>query len=274
MVLHRAFFVHHHPMIAWLDADAPAFPPTHLALGADSQAPGLLAASDALELPTLQLAYRHGIFPWYGPDQPVMWWSPDPRMVLPVQDFKLSHSLRKSIQKLRRDHRLEIRIDHDFKAIIGHCAHTNRRDQAGTWIVADMQTAYLQWHLNGLAHQHQTHQAPPSQPHSVEVWLDGALAGGLYGVHVGQMFYGESMFTLITDASKMALAALVCFCRAHHIRVIDCQQQTSHLASLGANPWSRDRFEAHLAETVDLPPPRTWAYHDDMWHTLIAPHQP
>lgn len=257
-------------MIAWLDADDPVFPPTHLALGADSQAPGLLAASDALHLETLQQAYRRGIFPWYGPGQAVMWWSPDPRMVLPVSDFKLSKSLRKTIQKLRRDHRLQIRIDHDFKTIIGHCANTNRSGQNGTWIVPEIQAAYLQWHLNGQASKH---EAPSSQPHSVEVWIDDALAGGLYGVHVGQMFYGESMFAHQTDASKIALAALVCFCHGNNIRVIDCQQETSHLASLGARPWSRQDFEAHLAQTIDLPAPAAWVYDDAMWQALMRTKQ-
>lgn len=253
-------------MIAWLDGDAPDFPPTHLALDANSQAPGLLAASDSLQLQTLQQAYRRGIFPWYGPGQPVMWWSPDPRMVLPVCDFKLSKSLRKTIQKLRRDNCLVVRIDHDFKTIMGHCANAERPGQDGTWIVPEMQAAYTQWHVNGRASQH---PVAPSQPHSVEVWIGDVLAGGLYGVHVGQMFYGESMFTHQTDASKIALAALVCFCRTNHISVIDCQQQTSHLASLGAHVWSRERFEAHLAQTVDLPSPAAWVYHDAMWQALM-----
>jgi len=255
-------------MIAWLDGDAPDFPPTRLALDANSQAPGLLAASDSLQLQALQQAYRRGIFPWYGLGQPVMWWSPDPRMVLPVSDFKLSKSLRKTIQKLRREHRLDVRIDHDFKTIMAHCANADRPGQDGTWIVPDMQAAYTQWHLQGRTPQH-PNPVPSSQPHSVEVWIDSVLAGGLYGVNVGQMFYGESMFAHQTDASKIALAALVCFCRTHRISVIDCQQQTGHLASLGALTWSRERFEAHLAQTVDLPPPTAWVYHDAMWGALM-----
>jgi leucyl/phenylalanyl-tRNA--protein transferase len=187
-------------------------------------------------------------------------------MVLPVDRFKLTRSLRKTIQRLRLTSRLDIRIDHDFARVMQACATTPRAGQAGTWIVPDIQTAYSLWHRTG--HPSGQHTAQ-SRPHAFETWIDGELAGGLYGVHMGRMFFGESMFTHCSDASKIALAALVCFCRQHHIAVIDCQQQTGHLASLGAEPWPRMRFEAHLAATVELAPPAAWVYDDAMWQALI-----
>ncbi|HEX5374302.1 MAG TPA: leucyl/phenylalanyl-tRNA--protein transferase [Aquabacterium sp.] len=242
-------------MIDWIHADAP-FPDTRRALGPDSDAPGLLAAGGALTVERLRMAYRQGIFPWFGPGQPVMWWSTAPRMVLEVEHFKLSRSLRKTISKFRRTPDSAIGIDLAFERVIGACANTPRDGQDGTWIVPEIQTAYRQWHAAG-------------QVHSFETWMDGELVGGLYGVNLGRMFFGESMFAHRTDASKIALAALVCFCKAHGITAIDCQQQTGHLASMGAQPWSRERFEAHLQQTVDLPPPLDWTYDDDMWSGLI-----
>ncbi len=250
-------------MIEWLDDNAP-FPPTHLALGPDSDAAGLLAAGGTLTTERLHNAYRQGIYPWFGPEQPIMWWTPDPRMVLPVQQFKFKRSLRKTIQRLLLDARMEIRIDHDFPRVMQACANAPRDGQAGTWIVPEMQAAYGQWHLIPIAPEH-----TPSRPHSFETWIDGELAGGLYGVHVGRMFFGESMFTRRTDASKMALAALVCFCMHNDISVIDCQQQTDHLASLGGEPWPRAQFESHLRATVDLAPPTTWVYDEAMWQALF-----
>jgi leucyl/phenylalanyl-tRNA---protein transferase len=248
-------------MIDWLQADAP-FPDTHQALGPDSDAPGLLAAGGELTVKRLRMAYSQGIFPWFGPGQPVMWWSPAPRMVLPVAQFKLSRSLRKTIAKFRRTPGCELRIDHSFAQVIAACAHTPRDGQNGTWIVPQIQAAYLSWHEQG-------------QVHSFETWVDGELVGGLYGVNLGRMFFGESMFAWRTDASKIALAALVCFCRAHGIEVIDCQQQTGHLASLGGEPWPRERFEDHLKAVVSLPAPSVaagdWAYHEDLWSGLMPP---
>ncbi|RRS04035.1 leucyl/phenylalanyl-tRNA--protein transferase [Aquabacterium soli] len=241
-------------MIDWLQAHTP-FPDTHRALGPDTDAPGLLAAGGELSIERLQAAYRRGIFPWFGPGQPVMWWSPAPRMVLPVSQFKLSRSLRKTIARFRRTPDTELRIDHDFPAVIRACADKPREGQDGTWIVPPIQEAYAHWHRAG-------------QVHSFETWIDGELVGGLYGVNVGRMFFGESMFAHRTDASKIALAALVCFCRANGIDVIDCQQQTEHLASLGAVPWSRERFEAHLKQVVDQPRPAVWAYDDSLWALL------
>ncbi len=248
-------------MIDWLQPNSP-FPATHRALGPDTDAPGLLAAGGELTIERLQAAYRQGIFPWFGPGQPVLWWSPAPRMVLPVERFKVSRSLRKVINKFRRTPGTEIRVDHDFATVIRTCAEKPRDGQDGTWIVPPIQEAYARWHAAG-------------QVHSFETWVDGELVGGLYGVNVGRMFFGESMFAHRTDASKIALAALVCFCRSNGIEVIDCQQQTEHLASLGAEPWPRERFEAHLSEVVGQPRPLVWAYDESMWSQLPqADHRP
>ena len=241
-------------MIEWLNEHDP-FPETSQALGPDTDAPGLLAAGGGLSVQRLREAYRRGIFPWFGPGQPVMWWSTAPRMVLPVDDFKLSRSLRKTIDKFRRTPGCEIRIDHSFEQVIRHCANTPREGQDGTWIVDPIQQAYADWHELG-------------QVHSFETWMDGELVGGLYGINLGRMFYGESMFAHRADASKIALAALVCFCRAHAIEVIDCQQETDHLASMGARPWPRADFEAHLKRVVDLPAPANWSYDESMWSHL------
>jgi leucyl/phenylalanyl-tRNA--protein transferase len=243
-------------MIDWLQANSP-FPDTHRALGPDTDAPGLLAAGGELSIERLQAAYRRGIFPWFGPGQPVLWWSPAPRMVLPVARFKVSRSLRKAIGKFRRTPGTEIRIDHDFATVIRTCADKPRDGQDGTWIVPQIQEAYARLHAAG-------------QVHSFETWVNGEMVGGLYGVNVGRMFFGESMFAHRTDASKIALAALVCFCRTNGIDVIDCQQQTEHLASLGAEPWPRERFEAHLSEVVGQPRPLVWAYDESMWSRLTT----
>ncbi len=244
-------------MIEWLNEHDP-FPDTARALGPDSDAPGLLAAGGGLSVDRLRMAYRQGIFPWFGPGQPVMWWSTAPRMVLPVNEFKLSRSLRKTIARFRMTPNCEVRIDSQFQQVIAHCAHTPREGQDGTWIVPPIQQAYADWHHQG-------------QVHSFETWAHGELVGGLYGISLGRMFFGESMFAHRTDASKIALAALVCFCRAHGIELIDCQQQTEHLASMGARPWPRADFEAHLKRVVDLPAPEDWTYDDSMWSYLASP---
>jgi leucyl/phenylalanyl-tRNA--protein transferase len=244
-------------MIAWLEPDDP-LPDTALALGPDSDAPGLLAAGHDLSPRRLTEAYRRGIFPWFSVGQPVLWWTTDPRMVLPVAEFKLTRSLRKTIQAFRRRPGCEVRIDHAFERVAEACATTARAGQDGTWIVPEMRAVYAQWHAEGAVH-------------SFETWMNGELVGGLYGVCIGRMFFGESMFARRTDASKIALAALVCFCRAHGIDVIDCQQETAHLASLGARAWPRARFEAHLRAVVDLPLSDPWAYDESLWSGLAAP---
>ncbi|NRF70643.1 leucyl/phenylalanyl-tRNA--protein transferase [Aquincola sp. S2] len=240
--------------LLWIDDHTP-LPPTRRALGPDSEAPGLLAAGGRVTPARLEEAYRHGVFPWYSPGQPVLWWSPDPRMVLHVADFRLSHSLRKTLRRFVRDPACEIRIDSAFAAVMQACASVPREGQHGTWIVPELLQAYGAWHALG-------------RVHSVETWIGGELVGGLYGVGIGRMFYGESMFAFRTDASKIALAALVAFCRAHGIGLIDCQQHTRHLASFGAQEIPRPAFEAHLAYALAAPAPPTWAYHSGLWAQL------
>jgi leucyl/phenylalanyl-tRNA--protein transferase len=242
-------------MIDWLDEASLDFPPSHLALGPGTDAPGLLAAGGTLTPERLEAAYRRGIFPWYGPGQPPLWWAPDPRMVLQTANFKLSRSLRKTVQRFAATPGCEIRVDRSRSAVMRACASTPREGQSGTWIVPELQAAYLAW---------------PAM-HSIETWVDGELVGGLYGVNLGRMFYGESMFMRRTDASKIALCALVCLCREFGIPWIDCQQNTGHLASLGATEVPRQAFEAHLAAHVGEATPGPWTYHPDYWHRLLQP---
>ena len=245
-------------MIAWLDPQDCTFPATRHALGPDSEAPGLLAAGGDLSPERLSEAYSRGIFPWFSVGQPLLWWSPDPRMVLPVAEFNLTRSLRKTLARFMRDASCEIRIDSALRAVLVACASARREGQYGTWIVPAMIDSYCAWHRR--------HGAV----HSVETWIDGELAGGLYGVALGRMFYGESMFSHRTDASKIALAALVCFCREHDVALVDCQQHTGHLASLGAREVPRDAFEHHLARVVKAPAIDDWTYHPRLWAHLAS----
>lgn len=247
-------------MLTWLDEHTD-FPATALAWAQDSSAPGLLAASEHLSLARLQSAYARGIFPWYSAGQPVLWWSPDPRMVLPVQALRLSTSLRKQIRRFIRNAACEIRMDSAFEAVIAGCAQRPGSPRHNTWIVSEMAQAYTAWHRAG-------------QVHSVETWMDGELVGGLYCVNLGGMVFGESMFSKRTDASKIALAALVAWCITHGITLIDCQQHTAHLASLGAREIPRTVFEAHLQRTVGAAPPGTWAYDARMWEALPWEREP
>jgi leucyl/phenylalanyl-tRNA---protein transferase len=235
--------------------DFVSLPPTALALDDDSDAPGLLAVGGRLHPARLEEAYRHGVFPWYSVGQPVLWWSPDPRLVLPTAEFKLSHSLRKTLRRFARTPGCELRIDHDFDAVIGACAHTLRDGQPGTWIVPELMQAYRAWHRLG-------------RVHSFETWVGGELVGGLYGVGIGRMFFGESMFSHRTDASKIALAGLVAFCRAHGIDWVDCQQRTAHLVSMGAREVGRPAFERHLTLRLGDPEPPAWNYHPRLWAQL------
>jgi leucyl/phenylalanyl-tRNA--protein transferase len=240
--------------ISWID-DTAVLPSTRRALGPASTAPGLLCAGGRLTTQRLEEAYRHGVFPWYSQGQPVLWWTPDPRMVLPVAEFRLSRSLGKTLRRFIAADDCEIRIDHDAYRVIGACAQVPREGQDGTWIVPAMVRAYCTWHDEG-------------RVHSFETWVDGELAGGLYGVGIGRMFFGESMFSWRTDASKIALAALVAFCRGHGISMIDCQQHTRHLASFGAREISRTAFEAHLRGVLDAPEPKRWTYDRALWVQL------
>ena len=242
-------------MIHWLRGPDDPLPDTRIALPQGSDAPGLLAAGGKPTPQRLTEAYSKGIFPWYSEGQPVLWWSPDPRMVLLTDEFKLSRSLRKTVQKFAADSRCEIRIDSAFRRVITACATTSREGQDGTWIVPEMIEAYCEWHDLG-------------QAHSFEAWVDGELVGGLYGIGLGRMFFGESMFARRTDASKIAFAALVCFCRAHRVPMIDCQQHTGHLQSLGARELRRAEFERRLDMQLGGARILDWSYDLRMWQHL------
>jgi leucyl/phenylalanyl-tRNA---protein transferase len=242
-------------VVPWLRRDQDPLPDTRSALPPGSDAPGLLAAGGELTPQRLTEAYTKGVFPWYSGDQPVLWWSPDPRMVLMVDEFKLSRSLRKTVARFARTSGCELRIDSAFARVIGACAATPREGQNGTWIVPEMVDAYRAWHALG-------------RVHSFETWIDGELAGGLYGVNLGTMFYGESMFSHRTDASKIALAALVCFCSEHRVAMIDCQQRTGHLASLGGRELPRAEFERRITPCLKEPAIADWTYDSSLWRHL------
>ncbi len=233
-------------MIPWLETNTP-FPDVSHALTID--APGLLAAGADLSPQRLLIAYQHGIFPWFSEGQPILWWSTDPRMVLMTDRFRISDSLRKSLRRIERSMReggrWQVRFDSDFDAVMRACA-APRRDGPGTWISKDIIAGYTGLHEMGHAH-------------SSELWLDGELVGGAYGVCIGRMFYGESMFARVTDGSKIALAYLVAFLRSHGVAMIDCQQETGHLASLGAAPISRAAFLEHVREAIREPGITDWA---------------
>src|SRR5258706_2391487 len=207
-------------VIPWLRGDAP-FPPVSKALKSPN---GLLCAGGSLTPERLVEAYSRGIFPWFSEGDPILWWSPDPRMVLFPDELKVSRSLRKSVARGA----FETRVDTAFREVIAQCAAPRER-QAGTWIVPEMVAAYTALHDLGFAH-------------SVESWQDGELVGGLYGISLGRVFFGESMFAHTPDASKVALVRLVERLRAQGCDLIDCQQATPHLASLGAREIPRAEF--------------------------------
>ncbi|HEY7742783.1 MAG TPA: leucyl/phenylalanyl-tRNA--protein transferase [Burkholderiales bacterium] len=230
-------------MIPWLGPGDP-FPPLERALEDPN---GLLAAGADLSEARLLDAYARGIFPWYGEDQPLLWWSPDPRMVLLPAELRIPRSLRKRLA--RRDY--EVRADTAFEEVIRACA-APRRGQEGTWITEDMVDAYVRLHRSGHAH-------------SVETWIGGKLAGGLYGVELGRMFYGESMFARAPDASKIALVHLVRQLARRDCGMIDCQMKTALLARFGAREIPRSRFVRTLAKLVDYARTgRTWTLDDDL----------
>ena len=243
-----------HITLPWLGSGDP-FPTPDTAWGDDSPAPGLLACGDTLDAPMLERAYRNGIFPWFNHDQPVLWWSPDPRMVLRTGNFVVHHALRKTLRTFIRNSRCEVVMDRGFDAVISACASAPRQNQNGTWIVPSIRNAYGALHDAGMAH-------------SVEVWKDDQLVGGLYCVSIGQAVFGESMFTVQRDASKIALAALVAFCRAHGMPFIDCQQNTQHLAFLGACEMPRRQFLDLVGQTAPRPAP-TWRFDPVMWRTVL-----
>jgi leucyl/phenylalanyl-tRNA--protein transferase len=224
-------------MIPWLETSTP-FPDVSEALTID--APGLLAAGADLSPRRLLAAYRNGIFPWFSEGQPILWWSTDPRMVLHTENFRISDSLRKTLRKVERSRvdggRWDVTFDTSFEQVMRACA-APRKDGPGTWISEEIISGYTGLHALGHAH-------------SSELWLDGELVGGAYGVCIGRMFYGESMFARVTDASKIALAYLVAFLRSEGVRMLDCQQETGHLASLGAAPIGRAAFLEHLRAAI------------------------
>lgn len=220
-------------MIPWLRPGTP-FPPVASALQVPN---GLLCVTREVTPTRLIEAYGQGIFPWHSAEEPVLWWSPDPRMVLYTAEFRVSRSLGRQLKRLpQSDSALVVTLDRAFVKVMRECS-APRAGQEGTWITEPMLAAYVELHQRGLAH-------------SVEVWRDDELVGGLYGVALGRMFYGESMFTRVTDASKIALACLVRLLSREKTPMIDCQQNTSHLASLGAREIPRSEFCSHVAAAV------------------------
>ncbi|MGQ9685337.1 MAG: leucyl/phenylalanyl-tRNA--protein transferase [Thiobacillaceae bacterium] len=224
-------------MIPWLRAADP-FPPVEAAIREPN---GLLAAGADLSPQRLLDAYSRGIFPWFNAGEPILWWSPDPRMVLFPEEFKPSRSLCKRLRRID----YQVRIDTAFREVMLACAGP-RSGQRGTWITPQMVDAYVRLHALGHAH-------------SVETWIGGELVGGLYGVAIGRVFYGESMFTRVRDASKIAFAHLVAKLKAWGYALIDCQMSTRHLASLGAREIARSEFTALLARLTMQPAhPSSW----------------
>ncbi|MET1076511.1 MAG: leucyl/phenylalanyl-tRNA--protein transferase [Pseudomonas sp.] len=228
-------------MLTWLQRDSLTFPPLASALREPN---GLLAAGGDLSPDRLIAAYRHGCFPWFEQGQPVLWWSPDPRTVLFPDELHLSRSLAKCL----RQQRLQVSFDQHFATVIQACAAPRSYTDA-TWITASMQQAYLQLHQRGIAH-------------SVEVWLDGELVGGLYGLALGRLFFGESMFSRVDNASKVGFATLVQALRNWGFVLIDCQMPTAHLHSFGARAIPRAEFSGYLQQFLDQPseaPRGSWA---------------
>ncbi|OHX14582.1 leucyl/phenylalanyl-tRNA--protein transferase [Chromobacterium sphagni] len=227
-------------MIPWLGPE-PVFPPVEQAL---SHPNGLLAAGGDLSPGRILSAYSEGIFPWFSHGEPILWWSPAPRMVLYPGQLKVSRSLGKALRKLD----YEIRLDSAFVEVMQGCSQP-RPGQDGTWIVPEMVAAYCRLHALGYAH-------------SFETWMDGELVGGLYGIAIGRMFYGESMFARRTDASKLAFVHMVRHLAGQGVEMIDCQMHTAHLESLGACLVPRDVFLATLKEKIRQPQPsQMWDYH-------------
>jgi len=224
-------------MLTWLQRNSLTFPPLEKAMREPN---GLLAAGGDLSADRLVQAYRHGCFPWFSEGQPILWWSPDPRTVLFPDELHVSRSL----SKLLRQQRYEVTFDQDFAAVIQACA-APRAYADGTWITDAMQTAYLELHRRGHAH-------------SVEVWEDGVLAGGLYGLAMGQLFFGESMFSRADNASKVGFSTLVEHLRAWGFVLIDCQMPTGHLHSFGARAIPRASFADYLRQHLDQPNNADW----------------
>jgi leucyl/phenylalanyl-tRNA---protein transferase len=242
--------------IPWIDEGDPLPPAISACLDEASGLKGLVAAGGGLSVQRLLEAYSQGMFPWFSEGQPILWWSPSPRMVLEVENFKLHRSLRKTLQKFMHMPTACITFDTAFDRVIQHCSEFKRQGQKGTWIVQDMVLAYQALHRAGFAH-------------SVETWIEGELVGGLYCVSIGKAVFGESMFALQTDASKIALSALVAFARQHHIHWIDCQQNTRHLASLGAQEIPQANFLQTVSFAVTQTAP-AWEFLPLYWKNLFS----
>jgi leucyl/phenylalanyl-tRNA--protein transferase len=237
--------------IPWLDPDDP-LPPVERALERPN---GLLAAGGGLSVPRLLDAYSRGCFPWFNEGEPVLWWSPDPRMVLLPAKLHVSRSL---LKRIRRGG-FTVRADTVFREVMESCA-APRPGQVGTWITTDMVDAYVGLHEIGHAH-------------SIETWIDGILAGGLYGVSIGRAFFGESMFARVTDASKLALIYLVAQLERWGFGVIDCQMNTSHLAAFGAAEVPRAAFLSVLrACTIQAGPATPWRLDNDLQASVLSRH--
>lgn len=243
------------PELPWIVEGQP-LPPVSEAWGATSPAPGLLAASSDLSAQRLMDAYAKGVFPWFNAGQPVLWWSPDPRMVLRTHDFRFHRSLQQSLKRWGLTPDFELCFDRDFSQVIRRCATSPRAGQKGTWIVPQMVAAYEDLHRMGLAH-------------SCEMRIRGELVAGLYFVALGRAVFGESMFTTVTDGSKMTLACLVSVCLQHGVAAIDCQQNTRHLASLGACEIPRSDFLRSIDAGREQAP-IDWAQQSLNWHLLTS----
>lgn len=239
------------PSLVWIPEDAPAdsFPPAAQAL---EQPNGLLCAGGDLSLERLITAYQQGIFPWYGEDEPLLWWSPNPRTLISCESFHLSRSMRRFLKQ----HPYRLSIDENFSAVIQACA-APRATSPETWIVAEMHEAYCALHEAGYAH-------------SLEVWQDNDLVGGIYGVNVGAAFCGESMFSRRTNTSKLALWSLLQQLKRWQIELFDCQLWNQHLGSLGAYEVSREDYLQQLAQAQQQPSkqpkPTSWRLDADLVH--------
>ena len=243
------------PELPWIVEGQP-LPPVSGSWDASSPAPGLLAASSDLSAQRLMDAYAEGVFPWFNVGQPVLWWSPDPRMVLQTRDFRFHRSLQQSLKRLSTNPDFELCFDRDFAQVIRRCATSPRAGQKGTWIVPQMVAAYEDLHRTGLAH-------------SCELRIRGELVAGLYFVALGHAVFGESMFTTVTDGSKMALACLVSVCLQHGVCAIDCQQNTRHLALMGARELPRSDFLRGVHAGREQAP-IDWARQSFNWTALAS----
>lgn len=227
-------------IISQLDSDNYDFPNPNLA-----NEDGIVAFGGDLNPLRLISAYQSGIFPWYSKDDPILWWSPNPRLIMELEDFKLSHSLKKSIKKF------EYKMDTNFTEVMRKCATTYRPNQHGTWIQDDLIKSFEELHNMGIAH-------------SIEAYQDGKLVGGLYGLTIGNLFCGESMFSHVSDASKSAFAMLVKHLKEWGYDFIDCQVPTAHLTSLGAKEVSRDTFLLRLKKARKEKTEHSWEINKDL----------